>query len=74
MDYCFIIKLPKKLKEIDHRISDNSRVTVKGKIIKVEKIYYDGYGYSSRKQPILEAVEVNFRRESYDDSPLILRF
>lgn len=73
MDYCFIIKLPKSVGE-DHRISDNSRVSVKGKITKVEKIYYDGFGYSSRKQPIVEAVEVNFRREDFDDTPLILRF
>ncbi len=72
MDYCFIIKLPKAVNE-DQRISDNSRVSVKGKITKVEKIYYEGFGYSSRKQPIIEAVEVNFRREDYD-TPLILRF
>lgn len=73
MDYCFIIKLPKAVNE-DQRISDNSRVSVKGKITKVEKIYYEGFGYSSRKQPIVEAVEINFRREDYDDTPLILRF
>ena len=73
MDYCFMIVLPKKVGE-DHRISDNSRVTVKGKIVKVEKIYYDGAGFSSRKQPVVEAVEVNFRREDFDDMPLILRF
>ena len=73
MDYCFMIILPKKVGE-DHRISDHSRVTVKGKIVRVEKIYYDGAGFSSRKQPIVEAVEVNFRREDFDDTPLVLRF
>ncbi len=72
MDYCFMVVLPKKVQE-DRRISDNSRVTVKGKIIKVEKIFYEGFGFSSRKQPVLEAVEVNFRREDYD-TPLVLRF
>ena len=73
MDYCFMVVLPKKVGE-DHRISDNSKVTVKGKITRVEKIYYDGAGFSSRKQPVVEAVEVNFRREDFDDMPLVLRF
>ena len=73
MDYCFMVKLPKKVNE-DHRISDHSRVSVKGKIVKVEKIYYEGAGFSSRKQPVLEAVEVTFRREDFDESPLVLRF
>ena len=72
MDYCFIVKLPKSVGE-DHRISDNSSITVKGKITKVEKIYYDGVGYSSRKQPVVEAAEITFRRE-FDDTPLVLRF
>lgn len=74
MDFCFMVVLPKKLKDTDHRISDNSSVTVKGKITKVEKIYYDGVGFSSKKQPVLEAVEITFRREDFDDTPLTLRF
>lgn len=73
MDYCFIVNLPKSVKE-DHRISGYSRISVKGKITKVEKIYYDGVGYSSRKQPIVEAAEITFRREDFDDTPLVLRF
>ena len=72
MDFCFMVVLPKAVKE-DRRISDHSRVIVKGKITKVEKIYYDGVGYSSRKQPVVEAVEIDFRREDYE-SPLVLRF
>ncbi|MBQ3644368.1 MAG: tetratricopeptide repeat protein [Candidatus Riflebacteria bacterium] len=73
MDYCFMIVLPKKVKE-DHRISDYANISVKGKIIKVEKIFYDGYGFSSKKQPVLEAVEITFKREDFDDTPLVLRF
>ncbi len=74
MDYCFVIVLPKAPKNEDHRISDNSSVTVKGKITKVEKIYYDGFGFSSRKQPVIEAVEITFRRDDFDDTPLTLRY
>lgn len=73
MNGCFMVVLPKAVKD-DPRISDNSTtVTVKGKLVKVEKIYYDGYGYSSRKQPVIEAVEIEFNRVDYD-SPLVLRF
>ncbi len=74
MDYCFTVVLPKKIKESDHRISDYASITVKGKIIKVEKIFYDGYGFSSKKQPMVEAAEITFRREDFDESPLVLRF
>ena len=74
MDYCFVIIVPNKSKELDHRISDNSSVTVKGKVTKVEKIYYDGVGFSSRKQPVLEAAEITFRRDDFDDTPLTIRF
>lgn len=73
MNGCFMITLPKAVKR-DERISESaSTVSVKGKITKVAKIYYDGYGYSSRKQPIVEAVEIEFRRDGYD-SPLVIRF
>ena len=73
MNGCFIINLPKSVRK-DVRISDSaSYVTVKGKITKVAKIYYEGYGYSSQKQPIVEAVEIEFRRDGYD-TPLVIRF
>ena len=73
MDYCFMIVLPKKVND-DHRISDYASIRVKGKILRVEKIYYDGYGFSSKKQPVIEAVEITFKREDFDDTPLVLRF
>lgn len=72
LDHCFVVIVPKDVD--DPRFSDYSHISVKGKITKVDKIFYESEGtFSSRKQPFLEAVEVKFTREGYDQ-PLVLRY
>jgi len=73
LDFSFGIVFPKKLPN-DPRISDYSQVKVKGKIVGTEKILNSFTNvFSSQKQPIIEATEVTFIRENYEE-PLIIRY
>lgn len=68
MDYTFGIVFPKDLPK-DPRVSVYSVIRVKGKIIKLEKLLNTFTTVqSSRPQPIIEASEVSFQRESYPES------
>ncbi|MBU1105211.1 MAG: tetratricopeptide repeat protein [Candidatus Riflebacteria bacterium] len=73
MDYAFEVEFPKDLPS-DSRIAAYANVVVKGKILRVDKLMNQVSGsFSSRRQPILEASEVQFERENYEQ-PLMLRF
>jgi len=68
MSCTFGIVFPKSLPS-DPRVSVYSRIRVKGKIIKLEKLLNTFTSVqSSRPQPIVEASEVSFSRESYPES------
>ena len=66
----FPIELPK-----DPRISDTSSdIRVKGKIVGFEKVFNPKFSIiSSQRQPIIEAVEIEFSRRPYVES-LRLKF
>lgn len=73
MDYAFEVEFPKDLPN-DPRIGIGSSIVVKGKIRKVSKLLNTKTGsYSSRRQPIVEASEIEFTRTNYDQ-PLVIRF
>ena len=73
MDYVFEVVFPRELPG-DPRIAAYSNVSVKGKIMSVEKLLNEiSNSFSSRRQPVVEAAEVTFDRQNYAD-PLILRF
>lgn len=73
MDYVFGVIFPKK-PEKDPRINEEAYVTVKGKIVRVEKVFNEkSSSFSIRRQPIIEATEVSFTRDNYPE-PLVLRF
>lgn len=73
MDYSFEVEFPKDLPN-DPRVAAKAEIVVKGKILKVEKLHNQNSGsFSSRRQPVLEASEIRFVRENYDQ-PLVLRF
>ena len=74
MENAFEIEFPKDLPQ-DPRIAVGSEVIeVKGKILRVEKIHNLGTGaFSSRRQPIIEATEIEITRQNYEQ-PLVLRF
>lgn len=74
MDYCYVIALPEFSEEDRHRISDNASVSVKGKIIAVDRIFYMNIGYSKRKQPFILPTRIEFRRDEFDSSPLTFQF
>lgn len=68
MSYTFGIIFPKSLPN-DPRVSVYSQIRVKGKIIKMEKLMNTFTSVqSSSPQPIVEASEVSFSRESYPES------
>lgn len=74
MNDCFLVKVSKNLADDPRIASDNTWVTVKGKITGVEKVFNtNSQTFSSRKQPVVEAVEIKFTRDGFDQ-PLILRF
>jgi tetratricopeptide (TPR) repeat protein len=73
LDFAFGVQFSKDLPN-DARVSEYSQISVKGKIIGVEKIMNTWTNVlSKRRQPIVEASEVTFSRENYEQ-PLILRF
>lgn len=73
LDHSFGVVFPKDLPD-DPRVSDYSFLKVKGKIIGVEKIRNSTTNIiSSRRQPVIEASEVTFTRENYEQ-PLTLRY
>ena len=74
MNFVFGIVFPQAL-PADARISVYStRIYVKGKIIAVEKLFNNRTStLSSHRQPIVEAAEVTFTRESYEQ-PLTIRY
>lgn len=73
LDYVFGVVFPKPLPK-DPRVSIYSQVSVKGKIIGMEKLFNSWtQTLSQRRQPIVEATEVTFTRESYDQ-PLVIRY
>lgn len=73
LDFSFEVVFPKELPN-DPRVSDYSELAVKGKVVGVGKILNTWTNtLSSRKQPVIEATEVTFTRENYEQ-PLILRF
>lgn len=73
MDYSFEIEFPKDLPD-DPRIAADASVSVKGKILRVDKLKNNKSGsFSSRRQPVVGASEVEFLRTNYDQ-PLLLRF
>lgn len=73
MDYVFEVVFPKDLQS-DPRIAAYAEVSVKGKILRVEKVLNEvSNSFSSRRQPVVEAAEVRFDRENYAE-PLIMRF
>lgn len=73
MDYAFEVVFPKELPS-DPRVAAYAYVTVKGKILKVDKLLNEvSTSFSSRRQPVVEASEISFERENYEQ-PLILRF
>lgn len=73
MDYAFEVVFPKDL-PADPRIAAFANVSVKGKILRVDKLLNEvSTSFSSRRQPVVEAAEVRFERENYEQ-PLILRF
>jgi tetratricopeptide (TPR) repeat protein len=73
MDHSFEVIFPKNLPQ-DPRIGENAQVEVKGKILKVKKIFNKRVSaFSKRRQPIVEATEVMFIRKNYDQ-PLVIRF
>ncbi len=73
MDYCFEVIFPEKLPD-DPRIAGKADVEIKGKVLRVEKLFNESVSaFSSRRQPIVEATEAVFLRTNYDQ-PLVLRF
>lgn len=73
MDYVFCVNFPKELVR-DARINEGANVVVKAKILSVEKLFNDkSSSFSSRRQPVVEATEITFEKENYDQ-PLVLRF
>ena len=73
MDYAFEVEFPKDLPS-DPRIAAYADVVVKGKILRVDKLMNEvSSSFSSRRQPIIEASEIQFARENYEQ-PLVLRF
>ncbi|EKD83442.1 MAG: TPR Domain containing protein [uncultured bacterium] len=73
MDYSFEVEFPKDL-PVDPRIAAFAQVSVKGKILRVDKLMNEvSSSFSSRRQPVVEAAEVRFDRENYEQ-PLVLRF
>lgn len=73
MDYAFEVHFPKPLPN-DQRIGERAEVEIKGKIIRVERIFNsDSNIFSSRRQPVVEATEAKFLRPNYPQ-PLVLRF
>ena len=73
MDYSFEVEFPKDLPS-DPRVASKASVTVKGRIVRVEKLRNEISGaFSSRRQPVLEASEIRFNRVNYDQ-PLVLQF
>lgn len=73
LDATFGIIFPKKLPD-DARVSIFSKIFVKGKVIGVEKLLNTRRQVAStRRQPIVEASEVTFTRENYEQ-PLVVRF
>ena len=74
MDYCYVVVLPEFVEEDRHRIADNASISVRGKIIAVERIFYMNIGYSKRKQPFILPTRIEFRRDEFDSSPLTFQF
>lgn len=74
MNFVFGIVFPQPL-PTDARVSIYStRINVKGKIIAVEKLFdVKNSTSSSHRQPIVEAAEVTFTRNSYEQ-PLTIRY
>ncbi|HNX74349.1 MAG TPA: tetratricopeptide repeat protein [Candidatus Rifleibacterium sp.] len=73
MDYSFEIEFPKDLPN-DPRIAVRATVTVKGRILRVDKIKNNNSGtFSSRRQPVIEASEITITKINYDP-PLNLQF
>lgn len=73
MDYSFRVNFPKELIK-DARINEGADVVVKGKILRVEKLFNDrSSSFSRRRQPVVEATEVSFEKQNYSQ-PLVLRF
>jgi tetratricopeptide (TPR) repeat protein len=74
MENAFEIEFPKDLPN-DPRIALGSEVVeVKGKVLRVDKIRDQISGaFSTRRQPVIEATEIEITRKNYDQ-PLILRF
>ncbi|RCK79613.1 MAG: hypothetical protein OZSIB_4085 [Candidatus Ozemobacter sibiricus] len=73
LDFVFGVVFPKPLPK-DPRVSIYSQVTVKGKIIGMEKAFNTTtQTLSRRRQPIVEATEVIFTREQYEQ-PLVIRY
>jgi len=74
MDHVFGVVFPRSLPN-DPRVSIYStHVTVKGKILGVEKLLNTvSKTTSGRRQPIVEAAEVTFTRTQYDQ-PLVIRY
>ncbi len=73
MDFTFGVVFPKPLPN-DPRVSEYSSLEIKGKIVGVEKVLntYSSV-LSSRRQPIVEATEATFSRDSYEQ-PLTIRY
>jgi len=73
LDFTFGILFPKDLPN-DPRVSVYSQIQVKGKIVGMEKAFNNwSQTQSSRRQPIVEATEVTFTRDNYEQ-PLTLRY
>ncbi len=73
LDFVFGVVFPKPLPK-DPRISIYSQVSVKGKIVGMEKAFNTWtQTLSRRRQPIVEATEVTFTREQYEQ-PLVIRY
>lgn len=74
MEYAFEIEFPKDL-PTDPRIALGSEVVeVRGKVLRVDKIHNRISGsFSRRRQPVIEATEIEVIRKNYEQ-PLILRF
>ncbi len=74
LDYVFGIVFPKDLPR-DSRINLYARVEVRGRVLRVEKVQNTvSLAMSRQQQPIIEATEVTFTRESESSEPLVVRF
>ncbi|GAB4280696.1 MAG: hypothetical protein Kow0029_25430 [Candidatus Rifleibacteriota bacterium] len=73
MEHAFEVEFPKDLPN-DPRIALGSEIEVRGKILRVNKILNEITGtFSSRRQPVVEAIEIEFSRVNYDQ-PLKIRY